>query len=131
MTKKISRIILVDDNEIDNFLSRAILSNMEISHEIVDVNNGKEALEFILKNCNSGSKDFKNLIFLDINMPIMNGFQFLEEFIKLEKQESFVIAMVSSSTDENDKTRSFSLNASYYFEKPLVKEKIMLVLNSL
>jgi CheY-like chemotaxis protein len=118
----------VDDNEIDNIISHAIIKKMDIADETVKANNGQEALDYIIQNCNSGLPDFLNLIFLDINMPGMDGFQFLEEFNKLEKKEKFFVVMLSSSRDRKDLERSLTLNASHYLEKPLTREKIDLII---
>jgi CheY-like chemotaxis protein len=131
MIKKFTRVLLVDDNEIDNVISHSIIKNMDIADDIVAVKNGKEALDYIDKSCNSGILDKHNLIFLDINMPIMDGFEFLEEFFLYQKKEGFTIIMLSSSRDHNDKIKCLKLNAAGYLEKPISTEKINYILKKL
>ncbi|CAN5501573.1 response regulator [soil metagenome] len=129
MFKKFTKVLVVDDNEIDRIISQEIIKSMGITNEVIDFEKGKEALEYINKNCKSGNMEKQNLIFLDINMPGMNGFQFLQKFNQMAKHEGFMIVMLSSSIDSNDKLNSYNLNASHYIEKPLTKEKISSIFN--
>lgn len=88
------RILLIDDDTATNFYNRYILKKNNIDYEIITLDNGLSALEYIKNN------SFPKYIFLDINMPLMDGIQFLEEAKKwakgeLEKVKIFVMMSVS------------------------------------
>ena len=85
MKKKLNCILLVDDDKATNFLHKKIIGNNDVSENILVALNGKEAMIII---CNALIDNDKNntlpeLVFLDINMPIMNGWEFMEEYQKL------------------------------------------------
>ena len=94
--------------------------------------NGEEAIHYLKKNAADGSS-IPDIIFLDINMPVMNGWQFLEEYAHLRSdlQKNITIYMVSSSVDEYDirKSKEFK-TVSDYIIKPIQKEKFSQVLSS-
>jgi len=75
------RVMLVDDNDIDNFISRRIIELSGFSDTTVVKSSGKEALDYLEENKNNPDQ-LPDLIFLDINMPIVDGFVFLYEFEK-------------------------------------------------
>ena len=107
-------ILIIDDDKLDRYLLKRMLKKLDIVIEIFEAKNGKQALDF-LTNYDENSKqhleDFPpNLIFLDINMPIMGGFEFLENFSKLkednEKYTSSIFTMLSSADREEDKKKA-------------------------
>ena len=120
-----ARLLLIDDDEITNFAVDAILSRVDSieSYEIKD--NGWDALEF-LQACQE--KDhFPHLIFVDLNMPEMNGFEFIERYEGLfwTKHPQTRINVLSSSVSEKDRQRSLSYSCvSEYTYKPLTEQKI-------
>ena len=94
------KILLVDDSRSDQFYNLHIIKNNFEGATIRQAMNGKEALDIIEK------EDFEpNIILLDINMPIMGGFQFLDEYTKIGGVNSLVI-MLSSSGQEQDKEKA-------------------------
>jgi len=109
-------ILIVDDNETDRYLLKRVIHKLDIATEIFEAENGRTALDF-LSNFEENSREYQNdfppvFIFLDINMPIMNGFEFLEEFTRLKNQgenySSSIIMMYSSSERDEDKTKIHS-----------------------
>ena len=74
-------ILLVDDDKIFNFLSEKTITSLGLANEINFAANGKQALE-ILDRCKKGQLQMPDIIFLDLDMPVMNGYEFLEEFAK-------------------------------------------------
>ena len=108
-------VLVVDDNEIDRYiLSRQLKENG--IEDIFEQNDGESALSFIAQHENNvrqyGDKYPPVVIFLDINMPIIGGFDFLEKFSTLREElslESCVIMMYSSSEREEDKKKSFKI----------------------
>ena len=109
-------IHIIDDNETDRYLLKRLIKSANLTDTIYESENGREALEFLsgykkeIEDCPEGYPPI--LIFLDINMPIMGGFEFLEEFSKLDSlKENFgstVLTMFTSSEKEEDKERAMS-----------------------
>jgi CheY-like chemotaxis protein len=126
MTKKLKCIMLVDDNEHDNFFhEREIKKNNQETIVIVK-NTGMEALEY-LKSQKTGDETIPDLIFLDINMPGMNGWEFLAEYNKLDKeiQSRVIVVMLTTSDNPDDTLRAKTWSfVSEYITKPLTKEKV-------
>ncbi|MDH5474160.1 MAG: response regulator [Cyclobacteriaceae bacterium] len=101
--KPIELVMLVDDNDTDNFISKRIIEITKFANEVEVKNSGKKALDYLRENENNEEK-LPNLIFLDINMPIVDGFVFLYEFEKfndLIKNKCKVI-ILSSSDNKRD-----------------------------
>lgn len=100
--KKIRAISIIDDDPITVFGIKKMLHSIEASQHIITYANGKEAIDGIKLRMEDGS-GVPEVIFLDINMPIMDGWQFLEEFIALPLKERIRINIVTSSIDPADK----------------------------
>ncbi len=125
--KKLKSILLIDDDNINNFIVVSKLKSIQLVEEINYVENGKTALDFINKCIAENAENLPALIFLDINMPVMDGWEFLEEFDKLptEYTSRMYIYMVSSSVYNEDIEKSKQYpNVKMFISKPLVREKI-------
>ena len=120
-------ILLVDDDEINNFISIKLIKKALLSTEIVACLNGKFAIEQLLEMQKKGTEKLPDYILLDINMPIMNGWEFLDEYIRLniDPVGKTKIFNISSSVFSNDinKARSYPLVKSF-ISKPLSVDKI-------
>jgi len=119
--------LLVDDDEINNFISIKLIKKALLSTEIVACLNGKFAIEQLLEMQKKGAEKLPDYILLDINMPIMNGWEFLDEYIRLNidpvgKTKIFIISSSVFSNDIN-KARSYPLVKSF-ISKPLSVDKI-------
>jgi len=124
--KKFKSILLVDDDEATNYLHRLYLEEWNYTDNIYTALNGQEALDFLRSN-----KDFQNgrpsLILLDINMPIMNGFEFMEAYEQIEPQfkASVVVVMLTSSLHTSDQQKANELkDLSSFINKPLSREQM-------
>ncbi len=118
----IERIILIDDDPDTSFYNKLILEQEEVAKEILIFEECEEALEYL-----ENGFEIVDLILLDINMPKLNGWQFLERFEKLKKriESSIVIIMLSSSVNNDDINKSKKNNlVKGFINKPLNQEKI-------
>lgn len=131
MHKVLKTILLVDDDEVTNYINAENLRALNVAKTINICNDGKEGLSYLqnaLAKIGDASKagEVPNLIFLDINMPEMDGFEFLEAYSKLENPDldEVVIVMLSTSLREEDVNRAqlFSSIVYDYIEKPLTQE---------
>jgi len=119
--KNLFRILIVDDDEISNYLTSATLRYVYEDAEIRTVFNGMQAMEYFLKN----PERIPEVIFLDINMPIMNGFEFLDWYENSAFKGSTKICMLSTSVSMEDRERAGKYDDVVgYIEKPLKYESI-------
>src|SRR5688572_14100891 len=118
-------IILVDDDKIFNFLSEKTISSLGLANEVHFAHNGEEALKLLKLYC-EGELAKPDIIFLDIDMPVMNGYEFIKAFAALDIPDKHLITIVvlTSSIDPQDIERAKELGIKYYFNKPLSKEEI-------
>ena len=117
---KIKNILLIDDSEIDNFINKSVLEKANMVENIIAKTSAKEALEYLSNTEN----EFPNIIFLDIRMPEMDGFEFLNECENFpdELKNKCVIFMLSSSIDPNDALRAEQHKVvKKYLTKPLTQ----------
>lgn len=130
--KRLLCILLVDDDEVANFLNLRLLRKAGVAEEIAVVQHGRQALEFIQARTEEESV-CPQLIFLDVKMPVMDGFEFLERYLGKEgKRENCApVVMLSSSINPKDVTRAMDSGASLFLDKPLSAEKIARVWESL
>ncbi len=130
MIKKLNCILLIDDDEATNFLHRLTLEEIACAEKVVAVQRAEEALVY-LKSTESGVHPQPDLIFLDINMPGMNGWEFLEAYHQLDsdQQEGIVIVMLTTSLNPDDETAARSKEKIHKFlSKPLNDEKVQAIL---
>lgn len=118
--KKIKQILIVDDMEIEHIVATHAIKEYNEAIEVVSASGAEEALSSI-----KSGKVSPDLILLDINMPGMNGFDFLEEFPKLTSDSAPIIAMLSSSNQVSDQERAMNYDfVKSFFTKPLEPEHL-------
>lgn len=125
--KTLKSILLVDDSEATNAMNLYLLKRIKAADHIEVRENGKTALDFLTQKNEAGQFPHPDLIILDLNMPVMNGIEFLEEHEKLEDhvKGTAVIIMLTTSLLESDKQKVNSFpSVSGYQTKPLSLEKI-------
>lgn len=114
-------VMLVDDNEIDNIINEKIIEANSFAEKILVFQTGQEALDYLKEN-QEKEKELPEIVFLDINMPIMDGFQFLNDFEQFSETvlEKCKIIMLSSSISPKDIDRAASSRyVKKYLNKPL------------
>lgn len=122
---KLSCILLVDDDPITNFLNQRLLDELQLTENLLIALNGKEALTLIEENCPARSS-CPELILLDVNMPVMNGFDFLDAYTQLPvaKETPSIVIMLTTSLHPRDVQRVEQLHIAGFLNKPLTKEKV-------
>ena len=126
MNTKLKCIMLVDDDKNDNFFHERAIKKSNLNTIVIAKNSGMKALEY-LKSLKDNSDLQPDLIFLDINMPGMNSWDFLKEYDLLDKEllNRMIVIMLTTSDNPDDKARAKTWKyVSDYIIKPLTKEKM-------
>lgn len=119
-----SKLILIDDDIIYHKIAQVMLKEYSPVNEVVSSTDGKATLEYLIEN-KANNKNLPDYIFVDINMPKYNGWDFLNGYKKIRKslQKAIRIYIVSSSIDPNDIKRSKSYTfVQSFIVKPLRRE---------
>lgn len=126
MSAQIPNFIIIDDSRLDCFIAEKIIQNSGTYSSVKSYMEATEAYEAI-KNGLIGDDSIITIIILDIQMPVMNGFQFVEVFEQLPKeiQSRFAIFLFSSSINENDKNRLENYPSIIrFYSKPISKDTV-------
>ncbi len=121
----VNSICIIDDDPIFVFGTKILLNhNKDFGNDILVYENGKEALDSLSSILRSG-KELPGFIFLDLNMPIMNGWQFLDALIKLPVKRKPLIFIITSSIDQKDKDKANSYEiVKEFLVKPLSENNL-------
>ncbi|WP_103070734.1 response regulator [Aquimarina sediminis] len=127
-------IILIDDDKITNFINKRVIKRCDIDVPIKVNHNGPAALNYLKTMCCKSADKFPRpgIIFLDINMPGMDGWSFIDEYKKLSsvKKEKIIIAILTTSANPDDeKTAKKIPEINMYIKKPLTVEKLEKTIN--
>ncbi len=123
---KAKKVCVIDDDEIYQFTMRHNVLKLNNENSVLKFINGQQAIDFLEKNQKKVAL-WPDVIFLDINMPTLDGWGFLEQFatIAFKAQQSVTLYVVSSSIDEIDYNRALSIPLVHdYIIKPLTLEKL-------
>ncbi len=121
----------VDDDQITLMLCKKVIEKVSFAKEIITAQNGEEALEYFMsivsETKNGNSKDYPKLVLLDLNMPVMDGWEFLDAYLENDLHEVFETKFIvlSSTIDPNDvnKSKTYSMVIDF-LSKPITKEML-------
>jgi CheY-like chemotaxis protein len=128
--KPFKSVLIIDDDEVNNYINERLLIKLNVADEISIARNGEEGIKCLIEHCTTICPD---LILLDINMPVMDGFEFLEKFqlINFENKHQVIVAVLTTSSDIRDKQRMESYGVVHYLNKPLTEQAILKFINSI
>ena len=124
---------VVDDDPIHQFGMKVLLKKVKFSNEVMVFHNGQEAMDALMQLLDKGEK-LPSIIFLDLNMPIKDGWGFLDDFVKIPHQnrKKVVIYVVSSSINPSDKEKAKNYEVvSNYIVKPIDEKQLTQVLDDM
>ena len=133
MTKEIKSIILIDDDLAINYFHKRLFLKLELATSVLSYFNGSDALKGLIELDSTLTKNDLVFVFLDINMPGIDGWFFLEEFNKIQStlNGDFKIFVLSSSVNSDDiENAKYNINITNYFAKPLMIEGILALKDS-
>lgn len=122
----ISKVMLVDDNDTDNFISRRIIEITKFAEDVIVKNSGKGALDY-LEEYKDSIAELPDIIFLDINMPIVDGFVFLYEYEKFGNMVKDKCRVIILSSSDNKRDIDKIVNNDYvikFVTKPLTEKTL-------
>ena len=133
MKQKLNCVLVIDDDEPTNYFTQMILEESGYAKHIKVMQSGQEALDYLPKSEETDSDKAlhpcPDLIFLDINMPAMDGWEFLDKYKKLNVESRTIIVMLTTSLFPEDKLRAEKMPEISGFEnKPLTAEKLAAVI---
>ena len=131
--KKFKKVMVIDDNEIDRYIANRNITKYDFAEEVITMESSRGALSF-LGSLKDTPDQLPQLIFLDIRMPEIDGFGFLEEYEKLPDsvKQNCIIMMLTTSLNPTDHERAANNPyVSKFLNKPLDKDKIDLLISDL
>jgi len=130
--KRLDNVLIVDDDTISNYITENVVRGANASTHTITVKDGRQALNFLRHQCNEEDFSCPDLIILDINMPLMDGVEFLEQYERFKNSNRTTVVALSNSTfSEPLKEKLKQHHVESFIEKPLTAEKILNVIEKL
>ncbi|HEX3034073.1 MAG TPA: response regulator [Thermodesulfobacteriota bacterium] len=125
--KGVKPILLVEDDKVDAMTIKRALKEIKVTNRLNIAGNGEEALEFLRNDKN----EKPGIILLDLNMPKMNGIEFLKEVKQDDILKSIPVVVLTTSKEEQDRVESFKLSVAGYMIKPVDYLKFVEVMKTI
>lgn len=120
-------ILLVEDDQVDAMTVRRALKELHVTNRLEHVENGEDALDFL----RNPVKDRPCIILLDLNMPIMNGIEFLQVVKDDPKLKHIPVVVLTTSDEQKDKLESFKLGVAGYMRKPVDYQQFVEIIRTI
>lgn len=129
--KKLKGILLVDDDDTANIINEMLILELGATEQLFQARNGKEAIELLNGLASQAQPNMPELILLDINMPVMDGFAFLEAYQEMDfpGKSSLKIVMLTTSPNPKDIEQAENAGVTDYLTKPLLEESLRGILD--
>lgn len=127
--KKFKRLIFIDDEKPNNVFHKIIIDTADLCDNCVFFEKPQNALNYIKKHCLTDSELVPDIIFLDVRMPIMSGWDFLEEYAKLPAIKTRIVLLTSSDNPNDVEKARLNKLVDGYVKKPLQEEDLRIYLN--
>lgn len=126
MKRKLNCILLIDDHEPTNFLHKMVIEEANCTKQVVAIENGQDALDYLSSKQNGGYPQ-PDLIFLDINMPGMDGWEFLEHYkhLCIAQKGQVVVVMLTTSLNPDDLERAKQIREITCFRNKLLTSEML------
>jgi CheY-like chemotaxis protein len=128
MDERVINILLVEDDEVDIMTVKRAFAKANITNPLYVAHNGLEALEVLRKE---DLPPKRRLILLDVNMPKMNGIEFLRELRKDPSLQQISVVVLTTSNEERDRIEAFKLNVAGYLLKPVTFQQFAEVMSTI
>lgn len=131
MSRKLNQVVLIDDNETTSFLNNRLLQRLDLAENILSFTNAEQAFYQLWSPQAVASAQLPELVFVDLKMPGMDGFEFLNQYSRLapEVREKTVMAVLTTSMHSADTSRVAQYEGVEYLAKPLTEEKMQKLLD--
>lgn len=131
MTKKLHTILLVDDDEISNYITEALIKEIDIAETLSVTTDGQQAINYLQQHpvVNNQAKGHI-LVLLDLNMPVMDGFEFMEEYQQQNWKDKATIIMLTSSSNPKDMAKAKKYAFAGYLQKPFSQEDLKKIIQA-
>ncbi|KUG09420.1 response regulator [Solirubrum puertoriconensis] len=130
MSRKLNQVVLIDDNETTSFLNNRLLQRLDLAENILLFTNAEQAFNQLWGKGAAAGDAKPELVFVDLKMPGMDGFEFLNQYSQLpaEVREKTVMAVLTTSMHSADTSRVSQYEGVEYLAKPLTEEKMRMLL---
>ncbi len=125
MSKKTMNVLLIDDDEVDIMTVKRAFKKNEIPHQLVTAHNGIEALAILRGEKEVNFPCRNRLVLLDLNMPLMNGIEFLSQLRRDPDLRSTTVIVLTTSNEDKDKVEAYNLNVAGYLLKTVTDRKFV------
>lgn len=120
-------ILLVEDDQVDAMTVRRALRELHVANRLEHVENGEEALAYL----RDSERERPCLILLDINMPVMNGIEFLQVVKAVPELKHIPVVALTTSDEQKDKVETFELGVAGYMRKPVDYQQFVEIIRTI
>lgn len=131
MTNKLHSILLVDDDEISNYITEALINEIDIAKSLSIATDGQQALDYLQQHpIINNEADGHIMVLLDLNMPVMDGFEFMEEYQQKSWKDKATVIMLTSSSNPKDMAKAKKYNFAGYLQKPFSQDDLKSIIQA-